>query len=321
LWPEKSFPFDLDYLPATSGQGLVAFRPAEIARQLPAIGIEGPFRQMLGVCLTYLVDCDPALPGCPDFADLEQWVLGLNLSTALPTEKEQGRLLFGAGTPCCLRTVKPFDWAGSVRKWFPKAEKAGHAGRDYFRMPCKMPAARGEHMGIFLPDGQTLVFGSEAQIRELLDRLQQGKPAPVPPPGWEEVSRDLIAVVIDQRTVPCIQGKWPESPQEVKDTRTLVESVGSLAVGLTVGDQSVVKVVATARDPASAERAVTALNRLTSAARTALAGVEGPHAERARLLADAIATRLLNRDDTVVRGRIELPCNPFQMIAEAAKQH
>src|SRR5262249_4268648 len=148
-----------------------------------------------------------------------------------------------------LRTTKPFDWAGSVKKWFPRAEKTRHAGRDYVRMPWKLPFGDPrQQAAIFVPDDRTLVFGDEHQVRKLLARLKAGGRGPTPPPGWKEFERDLIALAFDARTVPCVSGDWPTDPPEAKHARTLVEGVRVLAAGVTVGERTEVRVRALARD-------------------------------------------------------------------------
>src|SRR5262245_43071273 len=181
-------PFDLTYLPPTVTTGIVAFRPAALARHLPEHPLAGQAHQFLGLLLTMMTDCDPSAAKFPALADIDECILGLNLSTTFPSPGKQGTFVFGAGSPGSVRTTKPFDWEGSVRKWCPRATKAEHAGRAYFRTPWKtnsplIPAdvakkAEGRCLGIFIPDNRTLVLGDEEQIQELIDRLKQGKSIP-----------------------------------------------------------------------------------------------------------------------------------------------
>src|SRR5262249_18078109 len=150
-------------------QGVVGIRPAEMVKRLPANESAAQCRALLGVMLgQFLALCfesDLSAAQPPSFEDLEQCVFGVSLQAIMPTGKEQGTLRAGAGSPCLLKTTKPFDWGGSVRKWFPKAEKMSHAGRDYLRTPWKSDllkkmfpqrADAGEvYMAVFVPDERT----------------------------------------------------------------------------------------------------------------------------------------------------------------------
>jgi hypothetical protein len=310
-------PFDLTYLPALNSQGVVALRPAEVARLFPGAKLSDQYHLALGSVLAQLVDCDLAAADPPPFADLEQCVVHMTLTATFPDPPRQGAFQWGAGTPCYLRTTKAFDWASRVKKWFPKAAQARHAGRDYFRTPNRLSAK--DQLAVFIPDDRTAVFGDEGQVRELIERLQGGRPALTPPPGWDEVSRDLLALAFDQRQARCVRGKWPEGPREVKGVRTLVESVEVLAVGVTLGERSAARVIATARDEASAGEAAKALGRLAGAARgLLLAGPKGGAAGRlCGLLADTLKEGKCGPEGRTVRLHLGAPGGLVEVIAEA----
>jgi hypothetical protein len=329
-------PFDLTYLPRTGPQGIIALRPCEIARHLPAHPLAGQARVFLGILLSQVSDCNLEAADPPALADLDECVLGLGVSFTLPTAETQGRSVFGAGTPCCLRTVKPFDWAAAARKWFPRAEKTEHAGRTYLRTPWTFSSPlippdlakrlKGQHLGVFVPDCRTLVLGAEAEIQALLDRLKEGKPALEPPPGWNEVRRDLIAGVLDQRETPCLQGKWPEEPAEGKPIGVLFETLTVSAFGVTVqegptGRRLVGRLVATTKDTDSAGRAVDAIKGLVDTYRAVLAQVptNAPSAEPARMIRVMFDRATLNREGQTVRGQIAVPFALIQFFARAAR--
>jgi hypothetical protein len=124
-----------------------------------------------------------------------------------------------------------------------------------------LPPGSEDHltMAAYQPDNRTLVLGSEDQIRGLLDRLATGKPAPKGPPGWREVERDFAAFVLDNREVPLVSGQFPEDYAAAKEVETLSGSIRALAVGLSVGDTTRLRVVATARTESGARNTAQAL--------------------------------------------------------------
>jgi hypothetical protein len=278
-------------------------------------------------------ECDLTAAELPDLGDIEECILSLTCTVTMPTDREKGTFVGGLGTPFVLRTTRPFDWAGSVRKWLPGAEKATHAGRDYFRTewkretlkrvlpPDRVPAEK-TYSAVFVADARTIVFGDESQVHQVLDRLKAGKPGPTPPPGWEEFERDLIAVAYDCRTFPCVRGRWPEDSPEAKHARILVESIGVLAAGVTVGDRTEVRLTALARDPEAARKAVEALRQLLASARKELvpAAKGGEPTQPAILLAELLASVEISCDGQQVRMRAGVGCNVLRLLAAALQK-
>jgi len=187
-------PFDLSYLPCAGSQGIVALRPATIARYLPADLPLNEFRVFIATLLQQSTDCTVEAADLPGIGDFDEWVLGLNVSFTLPTAGVQGTSNVGAGSPCCLRTTRPYDWSAAAKKWLPTAETRKHAGRDYLRTPFKlsgplappdwMKRLQGHYLAIFVPDDRTIVCGAEEDIKTMLDGLRaHSSPSPLPPAG------------------------------------------------------------------------------------------------------------------------------------------
>jgi hypothetical protein len=285
--PRAVYPrFAVEYLPKVGGQGVIGIRPAEVARYATKTEVAAASGLVFGTFAQLLGGRELDAAAWPTFADLEQCVCCLQIQvTAPPSKDERGTFMLGGKTPALLRTVRPFDWNLLIRKSFPNATAARHAGRAYLRMPTffnfPLPfvGALGEPMSAFLPDDRTLVIGAEGDIRALLERLTAGKPAPEPPPGWGEVDRDLIAFALDNREVPLISGKFPDGYATGKELEALAGSVRTFAVGLSVDeDRTRVRLVATARNPRQARIAAAALTDFFRRAAELTADGEEPDA-------------------------------------------
>jgi hypothetical protein len=327
----KFAPFDLTYLVGAGPQGILGIRPAEMAKGLPANKAAADARALLKLFLTQglaqCFECDLTAAEPPRVEDFEECILGVSCVAALPSAKEQGSLTSGLCSPCMLRTTKPFDWAGALNKWFPKAEKRRRAGRDYLRMPFSadvamrfLPLGKGQ-VGIFVPDDRTVVFGNEGQIRELLGRLKAGKPVPTPP-GWKEFDRDLIALAFDTRTIRCVNGEWPKDSPEAQHARTLVEGIGVLAAGVTLADRTEVRLTALAKDSETASKAVNAIQQLLASVRQGLVAraKDGKPTQAVKLLQEALEKVDIARDGDRVRVRAGVGCNVLGVLAAALEK-
>ena len=257
--PRPVFPrFDLSYLPKIGGQGIIAVRPSEIAQHATTAEVHHA-SQMVGVLYSQIFGAQELdLAQMPTFDKLQECVFCLQMRFTAPKGGERASFMFGGVTPGIMRTVEPFAWDRVFRKWFPKARTARHAGRSYVQIPIHLtiPLPRGAEpditMAAFIPDRRTVVFGAESEIKTLLDRLAADEPSPKPPTGWQQVDRDLVAFALDNRTVPLISGKFPKGYVGGKEAQALAGSLRTLAVGLSVGDRTRVRLVATARNPTRA---------------------------------------------------------------------
>jgi hypothetical protein len=185
----------------------------------------------------------------------------------------------------------------------------------------------GQYVGIFVPDGRTLVVGTEDQIKALFDRLKQGKAGVEPPPGWQEVNRDLIAGALDQRQRPCVTGKWPDEPAEAKNIGVLFETLNVSAFGVVMqeapaGGHLVGRLVGTAKNAASAERAAEAIKAQVAVIRTLLARIDpkAPTAPAVRMVNEMFDHATLSREGPTVRGSIAVPFALIRLFLTAARQ-
>lgn len=325
-------PFDLTYLPHPDVQGIIAARPAEIVRHLPPLPSSDHFRMLLGMLFGMFYDCDLQAAQPPALGDLDQCVGGFSVKFTTPFGEPRDIPLLGIALPCSFRTVKPFDWTGMARKWFPKAEKADHGGRTYLRIPCKLKlpsvgkdSEDNSAFGIFVPDDCTAVFAAESDIRELIDRLKAGKKLDLPP-GWQDVSRDLIAIAFDQRKERCMKGKWPDEPAEAEPIGVLFETLQVAAFGLTVEEgphgRVVARMVAMTKDADSAGRTAEAIKTLANTIRTAAATSDkaGPMADLSRMTNAMFDRATLTQEGQTVRGHIDVPFDLIKSFFETRQR-
>lgn len=274
--PHPIYPrFDLTYLPEIGEQGLIGFRPVEMARYIERQEQEGLNQMFLTMFSLVVRDADLDAAEPPDFANIEQCVFSLQLHVTAPKGNERGTLMLGGTTPCVIRTVRPFDWDNLAIKWFPKAVRKKHADCSYLQIQIRIPDAmdemsKGTTFGVYIPDDRTLVCGDEEEIIALLDRVAARKPAPVTPPGWSEVDRDFAALVLDVREEQPVTGRFPADYPWGKDLYKLVNSSQTLALGLSVGDRTELRLVGASKDAASARVAVRSMQLLFKAAKKRL---------------------------------------------------
>jgi hypothetical protein len=320
-------PFDLTYLPGFGPQGIVGLRPAEIVRKTPACArgaeVRALVRLFFAQCAALAFDADLSAAEPPGFEELEECVFGVMLVNYLGSDKEQGSFIAGLGSPCVLRTTKPFDWAGVVSKWFPRAEKISWAGREYLANPFKivLPNKQPCKVGVFVANTTTLVLGDEAQVRDLLTRLQGGKPALTAPPGWKEHERELIALALVQPS-SCVRGQWPAGPHEINHLRTIVEGASGFAAGLRIGERTEVRLTYLGKDQEAARGVAEAVRWLLASARK---GVDaetksGPSTQPLKLLQEALVQAVFTRTGRRLRVCAGVGCNVLGLFAAALEK-
>jgi hypothetical protein len=167
-----------------------------------------------------------------------------------------------------LRTIRPFDWEGMLRKSLPQVVVARRAGRSYlrvphiFQLPLPFIGRMGEPAAVYIADDRTLVIGTESDIHRLLDRQAAGVVIAEPLSGWGEVDRDLIALAFDNREVPLVSGRFPAGYLAAKEVEALAGSLQTLAVGLSTSDRTHVRFTAVAKGEAQARTAAAAIGDL-----------------------------------------------------------
>ena len=258
--------FDLTYLPGAGPSGFAALRPAALADLIPATADE--VRQLMSYGLG-LMGGQPNAAALPTAGELEQVVLKLDLRTTYDKFAQPGDQPHTFGLCCTggtFRAAKKLDWLDRFAKWFPKGERAKHAGRTYYRIPMTF----GEQevtMAAFAPDDRTVSVDSDEKVRALMTAIEGKKAVVTPPTGWADVSRDLIAAVVDLKAKTALTGL--RESHETKLFRPFVrfeDTVESLVVGVQTGDATAIRVTATTRKTGTAgTKAVKALLAKVSA--------------------------------------------------------
>lgn len=240
-------PFDLTYLPQDPAeiQALFAIRPAAIFAN-PAAGAYvaelNAFLRQVGGSVGIRTDG-------PGIENIESIILCGNVNVtanADPATKadKPSSLMLGANGGL-VRTLKPHDWLGTIRRWFPQSAIDQYRGRMMLLLDIPreyLPESfRGKEPGrlaLLVADDRTLVVDGEKTIRELLDRVDAGKTLP-PPPGWEKVCRNTLALCIDN-----FDKRWiyampkPKGPERLQDATILFRSADYIALGLVVGEST-----------------------------------------------------------------------------------
>jgi len=271
--PRPIYPrFDLTYLPEIGEQGLLGLRPAEMSRYAKGAELEVATQLFMMMLSQMYQTTDLDTSEFPNFAAIEQCVFSLTIQITTPKANERGQFIFGARTPCMIRTVDAFDWKNFMGKLFPKSAPKRLAGRTYLRQKLDTPATKDEvpysgAMCFFIPDNRTLVVCNEEEMFEFLDRLAGEKPGPTPPPGWSEVDRDFAAFVIDLREQKLVTGKFPPDYPWGKDLLKLLDSCQTIAFGFSLDERTALHAVGTTKNAAGSQVAKRSLQRLMKAAK------------------------------------------------------
>lgn len=230
--------FDLTYLPRAT-RSVIAARPAALLKRggAPDKAFADTARRSLAA-LFALFDGDLKAAQPPALSDIDTVVTSAAFTLGIETNPDgTSAFNFVGMSSGVVTTAKPFDWTNCVKKWFPKAEAAKHAGRAYFRVPVGVGDAKA-HLAFFVPNDRTLVFETEEdELKALLARLDKKLESPAPP-GWDEVNRDLLAVCHDTAAPGWL--KAPPVPKRAIDRAlvTVARESTSLALGFSAGDET-----------------------------------------------------------------------------------
>lgn len=252
--------FDPSLLTRPADGGVMGFRPAELVALAGAPGeTVGGVVTQLAKAATAFIDGELKADDLPAAADVEQVVLGLNLSLTLSTDQEQGTFGLQGSNFGYVRTREKFDWAGLIKKTFPKATAKSHAGRDYLAAGIKFGTLE-LAVAFFVPDERTLVFDVDAEKMEAALAAWGAKKASAMPAGWDDVKGCSLAFVM-----PMGDRKWMTTPagkvsEQSKKVRKLVKGLKSACVGMDLGETTTVVGVFTATGDAAARTVEGILN-------------------------------------------------------------
>ncbi len=186
-------PFDLSDLPGHD-MGFVVLRPAEVF-QMPGLKqygdrVNAAIADELKTLHIEGVDLD--------VRSIEQVAVGVNVRARNRKNGQPGQIMTGA---FALRSVHDRDWL-PVAKAFAKAVFPKHPdltpvhceGQVYY--DCVFPALSA-HAGFYFPDGRTVVYGTEDDIRSLIKQPKKRGPDVVQSSDWIEAGRGLYAIAIN----------------------------------------------------------------------------------------------------------------------------
>jgi hypothetical protein len=298
-------PFDLTYLPPHSPVRLVLIRPAELARFAPPRSSLPHLFDSYAWMFIQFASGNQKAATPPAFAEIEQAAFNINLQIICSKEGDHGNLILGTSS-MMLRTVKPFDWSGRVAKWFPKAERVRHSGREYVRAKFNLAAlgSKGEiSVAFFVPDQRTLVVDNDDSIRKLLEELQAGRTFNLEKAGLDKIGKCHVAGSFDNRDRSWLQGKPKADTPEAKAEVLLIESLDRVVLEMTIGERSAIKLTATARSKAAAREVVKVMKALLDA------GVRNLPPPGRGQAAEARAKVHFNQSGSLMEVNVELPGN------------
>jgi hypothetical protein len=302
-------PFDLMYLPRTSSS-VIAVRPSELLKHIGEQEKLATDLARRGLAAAFaFIDGDLKAAPPPTLADIEQLIVSAQITLSMETEKD-GRSSVGTNgvSSGLVRTLKPYDWAGALKKWFPNAETVTHAGRQYVRVPIEL-GKETLYLALFVADERTLALDlDEDEIKGLLARLQKNL-KPAGPAGWNEVCREMVAVCHDTTADGWLIA--PDAPKRQID-RTIAavaRKATGVALGFSVGECTSLRVVVTSRDEADALDTRMALKGLM----TVLSNEE----EVAAPVAKLFARITVNRNGCVVRAHGEVKGNLLRRLLDS----
>jgi hypothetical protein len=301
-------PFDLTYMPRATNT-VLAVRPAELLKRTDGLDKSATtlVRRSLAAGFAFL-DGDIKAAEIPALTDVDQVVLSANVTIGIEAAKD-GKSTFGLGggiSSGFIRTVKPFNWTAHIKKWFPKVEEAQYEGRTYLKIPIGI-GDQSSCIALLAADDRTLAFDTdEDEMKNLLTRLKKKSP-PVAPAGWDEVGRDLIAVSHDMTA----EGWFTAPPKPKREfDKALVAAIHDLkgfSAGLSVGDTTTIRIIATARDEAAAKRALSAFKSLLAE----LASDKDVDPEKAKI----VTAITVKRDGRILRATGAFPGNWLKLAS------
>jgi Zn-dependent protease with chaperone function len=242
--PAASLPIDLTYL-AGRDMGFLAARPSAIFR-IPGMK---RYAQMINAEVAGLLKSPGIADVRFDVASIEQAVIGMNIQPRDRKNGMPGRTITGAFV---LRSVRDCDWLplvnAIVKANDPRCSDltpVNFEGQSYYT--SKSPAI-GASGSFYLPDGRTLVYCGEDQIRALIKDKNRNRQshwaAFAATEDWNEASRGLYAIVLKNEDHRCKFDLSPENPDETKFEQMLATS-SRVVVGLDFVEMFGLKVTAT----------------------------------------------------------------------------
>jgi BlaR1 peptidase M56 len=199
-------PFDLSYV-SPDAEGILAVRPAAFLRR-PGMESFAAFLKkdiVRDVCAV----CKLKLPKdiVPPIESIEQVVL--EESYSYEEKAPKGRRNHLDVTVGMIRSEKDFNWKKLLQTLVPGAEEVHYKGKTYCKGELNV-FVRKFDLCYFIPDGRTVVLGSEKTMHHVLDR-KAGRRDFAWSHEWQRVERSLLATALDVRRTREIL-KYPNDP-------------------------------------------------------------------------------------------------------------
>jgi hypothetical protein len=244
-------PFELRYVPE-GYDGVVAIRPAAMVRHGGMDRLARLVADALGPVLAQLTgqhDVDTSAPGFLrlDFKDVESVVTGVGFGRE---EKEKGQQLHRlmVGGVLTIRTAAPFDWLRYLRQWGVGFEEVRDNGRVFYKITGPLgPQLGPSDSCLYLHDDRTVVFGPLGDVPRMAARAEPAAPAYLQGPDWDQVSRALFAVAIDNHDGK-FPGRYDLGRTDDAVFLSLFPRVDRWVLGLDDADPMAVRATATCRD-------------------------------------------------------------------------
>jgi beta-lactamase regulating signal transducer with metallopeptidase domain len=252
-------PFDLSWLPSKAA-GFVAVKPAAIA-QVPAC------KPQLARVNEFIRKAFPI--GLPKIEEIEQVTFEFSVRARDSSQKQPGRLMTGA---CTFRTVEDFDWKTAIKTVFKKLEKielelveVHHDGKVYFKSNKPKFSKLGPDC-FFLPDGRTLVWDFEENLRLLISQKKRTGPDFVAGDDWRKVGSGLIAGALDTRDQRWKLDLSTDEPNDLP-IAPLLQQPGRWVLGIDGADALFLEAIATCDSDAKGQLVARTVDSLLRQAR------------------------------------------------------
>jgi beta-lactamase regulating signal transducer with metallopeptidase domain len=259
--PAVAMPFEMRYIPDTMN-GVVGFRPAATVRRsgmgMTTTLLRNAYADNFAT-LAKQLKVDTSRPGFVKLRceDIESVTCGLKISKFVGTdsksidpkfegEKPTGRLEFTGFTA---RAVAPFDWLSFCRQWTLELEQVREGRGVYYKIKGPIEFAPPFLYCVYLPDDRTIVINEVKWIKELIARESLTGPAYIQGKDWERISRDLVAVALNNQDDAFTKDWDPD----YKKVPSFIKGVDRLVIGLADLDVLTARGEVTARDPSVAE--------------------------------------------------------------------
>ncbi len=275
--------------------GLIAFRPTATFRRMDSSLIL-PVFAIFGIDFSEFPKDYKIATSKPGSLKLRveeiEWVTcGVRIGRGKTDAGDSQSFMFVGLT---IRTGAPFDWLAFLRQWRCDFVEARHAGRVYYKVSGQFKEAFEQLLGscVCLLDDRTVVFDEEEPIRAFLGRKTPQPPAYVRGPGWEQASRGLLAVAINNENGEFAK-QYDLGRSEDAVFLSLFKDVNHWTLWVDDADSIALHAAATCR---SGEAKKTISGLIDSLLKSARAAMEHPDPE-----ALAVASREQSREYRIFR--------------------